>query len=393
MNMSINQTKYIFHPLAIIAMIYYKLPIENLFLFYSGYCILMIIIRFYSKIKNSILDRSFKLTFEINLMKYFSLLGIFVLTWLRFKGYIEDYILLIGLALNVGMMLNRIILASLPRTYIDGQYTDLIEAVQFLLIGLKLIGILKFSWDIIIVFYGCYVYFMIYFGILCAFLFPILFGMSNFHSVESDDYKTLQIGVWFFYHVIWKAISYYILYQNLLIFLNAEGLDSGIILYETDKTLLPACFFLFLGGLINMIWFYEQKDIFTRFISLKMMIISKNRGVKRVNAQDPFDLKIMKAGSNYFKELISKKKIPNSFSITEKKNNYDFPECMICTNNEPNILIRPCNHGGYCEDCIINYLGTNNCCPTCKIPINKIYVMNYDANKNTYIGEKILTLV
>ena len=109
-----------------------------------------------------------------------------------------------------------------------------------------------------------------------------MLGMSSFHPVGSYDRKTLLMSSWVFFHVIWKALSFYFLYHNLLIFLNSNGLNFGNIIWKTDKTLLPICYFFLIGAIINLFWFYDQKDLFTRIISLKLMIISKNKGVKRV---------------------------------------------------------------------------------------------------------------
>ena len=301
--------------------------------------------------------------------------------------------MILVLILNIGLMINRFILASLPRTYVDGQFADLMEAVQFLFIGLKLMGLINFSWETITLIYAVFIYFIVYFGVICAFLFPIMLGMSFFHPAGSNDRKTLLLSSWVFFHVVWKGICLFYLFQNLLIFLNSDGLTLGEEIWEPDMTLVPFCILLFAGGIVNMIWFYDQKEIFARIISLKMMIVGKNKGVKRVIAEVPFDLKIMKAGSNYFKELISTRKVPNTFSVTETKEENGFTDCMICCTNEPNILIRPCNHGGICEDCIITYLGTNNSCPNCKTKITKIYVMNYDKENKKYVGEKVLTML
>ena len=339
------------------------------------------------------LVRSMRLTFQINMMKYVSLLVVFVFAWLYISEYIHYSILLIVLILNIGLMINRFILASLPRTYVDGQFADLMESVQFFFIALKFIRIINFSWENVTIIYSIYIYFILYFGILCAFMFPIMIGMSFFHPAGSNDRKTLQLSSWVFFHIVWKGICLYYLYENLLIFLNSDGLVLGEELWETDLTLVPFCIALFVGGVVNIIWFYDQKDLFTRIISIKMMIVGKNKGVKRVIAEVPFDLKIMKAGSNYFKDLISTRKIPDTFSLTNNNEENGFVECMICCTNDPNILIRPCNHGGICEDCIITYLGTNDCCPNCKAKITKIYVMNYDKKTKKYIGEKVLTLV
>jgi hypothetical protein len=125
------------------------------------------------------------------------------------------------------------------------------------------------------------------------------------------------------------------------------------------------------------------------------MVISRNKGVKREIIEIPFDMKIMQAGTNYFKKLISTRKIPKTFDIAKSftDENTEMSDCIICCTNKSNTLIRPCNHGGFCEECIITYLGTNNSCPNCKTKITKIYVMDYDKELGKFYGTKVLSLI
>ena len=53
-------------------------------------------------------------------------------------------------------------------------------------------------------------------------------------------------------------------------------------------------------------------------------------------------------------------------------------DCFICYDKPHNVLIRPCNHGGCCEECMLTYLESNDSCPYCKLTIKKVYVMDYD---------------
>lgn len=387
------QSKFIAHPLLILTLLYFQLPIEKLLICYCLYCFTMIVFNSYWIKKNKELSSSLKLTFFINLIKYISLLTFFVFAWLYFVGVLHYSILLL---VNIGLIISmayRLPLAVLPRTYVDGQFADFMESIQFLIISLKIIGIINPSWEWGLCIYDLFVTFLTYLGIPCAFFFPIMIGISFIHPPQSNDRKTLQFSSWVFFHIFWKGICYYYLYENLIIFLNANGLSAGTTIFITDQTLIPITIFYLVGGIINLVWFLQQRELFCRIISIKLMILNKSKGVKREIIEVPFNMKIVQAGTNYFKNLISTKNIPKTFELpTDKKVEMD-TDCMICCSNESNILIRPCNHGGVCERCIITYLGTNNACPHCKVKITKIYVMEHNKDKNQYFGTKVLTLV
>ena len=340
--------------------------------------------------KNRDLASSLKLTFYINCFKYASLFTVFLSLWLNFSGFISNNVILVILIINTLVMSIRSFLATLPRTYIDGQIGDIMESIQFFLIALKYMKYIQLSWGSVITIYSYFVYFVAVFGVLSCFLLPIMLGMSTFHPRGSNDRMVLLFTSWIFFHISWKGLTFYYLFQNFKIFLLSKGLQPGNYLYSPDPSFFPMCYLFLIGGLINFMWFYQQKGLFCRLIAIRLMVITKSTGVKREIIKVPFDMKIMRAGTNYFKKLISTRKIPETFEIPD---NGSITECMICCGKESNVLIRPCNHGGICESCIITYLGTNNSCPNCKSKISKIYVMDYNKDLNKYYGTKVLTLV
>jgi len=46
-------------------------------------------------------------------------------------------------------------------------------------------------------------------------------------------------------------------------------------------------------------------------------------------------------------------------------------ECKICAAGEANVVLRPCGHGGFCEDCTRRLVGAKSTafCPYCRAPI------------------------
>jgi hypothetical protein len=254
---------------------------------------------------------------------------------------------------------------------------------------------MNISWGSTFFMYTLAVFLFNFTGIVGALFLPIMLGLSTVHPPNSNARKGVMFTAWIFFYVFWRGLTFYYLFQNLKIFVESDTLQPNKHFFVTDRTIKPILAFHFIGGLINALWFCSFEELFKRIISLKLLIIAKTKGVKRETIEIPFDMKIMQAGTNYFKKLISTRKIPDANEISQSflNNDEEIQECMICCTNKSNVLIRPCNHGGICERCVITYLGTNTSCPNCKTPITKIYVMNYDEDLKKYYGTKVLTLL
>lgn len=48
--------------------------------------------------------------------------------------------------------------------------------------------------------------------------------------------------------------------------------------------------------------------------------------------------------------------------------------CRICLENRRNVVILPCFHGHFCEDCLEEYRKINKSCPTCRSPIKGMHL-------------------
>lgn len=66
----------------------------------------------------------------------------------------------------------------------------------------------------------------------------------------------------------------------------------------------------------------------------------------------------------------------------KSESNYEDELCVFCYENQPNILIDPCCHGGICKECMITYLKNDGGkCPFGKESIRKLYLLEYDKEK------------
>jgi hypothetical protein len=47
-------------------------------------------------------------------------------------------------------------------------------------------------------------------------------------------------------------------------------------------------------------------------------------------------------------------------------------ECIVCTENKPNMIVLPCGHVSLCSDCSVEYKTKFKTCPECRTPIKEI---------------------
>jgi hypothetical protein len=93
-------------------------------------------------------------------------------------------------------------------------------------------------------------------------------------------------------------------------------------------------------------------------------------------------IKILNEKVQYFNNVINimnrnNKGMKNEITIKDKeieilKSNVSKYECIICMDNNKNIILQPCGHLVYCNDCYNNYYNMQKfmTCPICR---NEIY--------------------
>lgn len=394
-NIWLRQFKYLLLPISLLILLELKSTWSVFILCITTYVTISIFFPLIALIKNRDLSSSLLLTFHLEIAKYCSISITFIMISLNAFHYIAYYWVIISLFANMAVVSVRLNLSSLPRTYIDSAFVDFLEAIQLIFIAMKYFDMWAVSWENTLAFYECFIYFIAFIGCMSAFFLPLMYGISSLHPEGSDQRKTFRFVCWIFFHVVFKSISMYYLFFNFLNYANENGLNPDSIIEHDDITLKLALYFMAFTSIINLYLMSCQESLLKKMISIKLLIIGKGKGVKREFVKVPFDMKIIQAGTNYFKNLVSTKILPKTIDIGEisQEDTSETEECMICCSNPSTTLVRPCNHSGFCETCIIQYLGTNTVCPHCKAPIKKIYVMKFDEENGKYMGEKVLTII
>ena len=69
--------------------------------------------------------------------------------------------------------------------------------------------------------------------------------------------------------------------------------------------------------------------------------------------------------------------IPVSFSLKNIKENY----CLVCLENEPEVIWMPCGHMSVCSECCRKMFNKKNaCCVLCKLLPLEVYVIQSEDN-------------
>lgn len=272
----------------------------------------MLVINFFCYYSNRLLSPALLMTFVINMMKYGNLAVTLTSVFLYiYFDWIPILVPIAFLSTNILVAGFQIGLSSLPRTYVDGQVLDFFEGIQFLLLFIKLTQIWDISWYWTLFPYQCFIWFISFVGYISAFFFPLMYGIMTVTPEYVPQYFGIRMAVWVFSHVFYKSLAYYYLFYNFRLYLLTNKITSEAILTAPSSTLVPMLYFMLIGGLANMVWFFYQKKWIFKMISMKTMIVTNTKGVKRDYLSAPLDMNIVQAGTNFFKMMLSRKNIPD----------------------------------------------------------------------------------
>merc|ERR1712072_1112658 len=76
-------------------------------------------------------------------------------------------------------------------------------------------------------------------------------------------------------------------------------------------------------------------------------------------------------------EVVIKRQTSTQFLMIEGSTTIEeeavevMPECKLCMADVANVMLHPCGHGGFCEDCVRRIADKKNTafCPYCRCPI------------------------
>ena len=258
------------------------------------------------------------------------------------------------------------------------------ESFQFILISLKISGILNFKWKYILLCFLSASFYLLIVGILIlAMFFCTILGLF-FKCQKKFIIKSM---FWLQFYYIWSGGCYLFLLLSLIEFIDENNLEF---IYEnsecfySEKVILCGIF-IFICSTLNLgIHLYFKKAV-KKYLQ---EILFKNSRRKEIFIYFyKNDNKILYQKSDYY--LL---KFKNCF--LQKKDILKI--CAICYDGCIQILFSPCNHSIMCENCFISNLKYNIekiYCPICKKNAKKIYYIDYNKILEKYfIRGKILVI-
>jgi len=146
-----------------------------------------------------------------------------------------------------------------------------------------------------------------------------------------------------------------------------------------------AIYSLILVGIILIsiiIVLYNTDTIIRKFIKLEGKVISLKSYINNLT------LKIKRVGGNYFVKSNRANEQPSQDRIADPNNPNEIDRCTVCYEKPSTVLLDPCRHCIFCDECIKDYLKTNDKCPLCRGVIEKGFIIFYDEEKKCYVTNK-----
>lgn len=131
-----------------------------------------------------------------------------------------------------------------------------------------------------------------------------------------------------------------------------------------------------------LIVLYNTDAIIRKFIKLEGKVISLKSYINNLT------LKIRRVGGNYFVKSNKPNEQPSQDKIVDPNNPNEIDRCTVCYDKPSTVLLDPCRHCIFCEECVKDYLKTNDKCPLCRGVIEKGFIIFYDEEKKCYVTNK-----
>ena len=264
--------------------------------------------------------------------------------------------------------------------------------LQTILIPLNLL--IKSSWSLFLIIFEIETTFMYILGWIMSFFILVYFFYFIVKLKCRISLETISglyicfIFVFISYGFIF-TYYYFQFFKYILVTNLYKSRGSGQLILISGFYGLNKLFLIFLLAtfiIINILYF---------IILYYLNLIAQKRGrfLSIISYAKNLKVGLTQISENFFKKKTDKKNdlVSNEeeeILLLDKKDS----KCMICQDNQNEIIIRPCGHSGFCEQCIIKHLKSKIFCPICRHSIEKAIIIKYDEENSRYITNKIIQL-
>lgn len=254
----------------------------------------------------------------------------------------------------------------------------LIEAIQFLLVALKLVDPQIMNWNFtLFMFMTCAIY-MTTLGLLLMVILSCSFFGFLYQNLEQWKLKSL---IWMTSYYIFTGINFVYIVKGLIEYydddnvITREQVHNYIYFVSNDAEILTTAgmmliVFNFLFLCMHVLWKREIKKYLSRIIFKKD--IRKEVSLRKF--KDSFAFKVIQCSTTFFRrnEPVQKDKSSMSKKLQGEE------DCIVCFSATPGIMQEPCGHGGICKDCCLEYLKDEQKCMICRERVKNILLIEQD---------------
>ena len=375
--------------ICILVIVTSKQPIAFIFLFMFLYCLFSFFFALYYLIRCSNLGFTIRKTFIMDLMLDSGYCVVFMAYFLIFNKNLDVSLLPFFIIPHIILVTVRMCSSFDRQTHVENQVWAFIEAFQLLWISLKFANPANqpdWGWVLLITY--IIVIILLIAGIICALALGCFVGIIMNTADEAEEQKNLlKFMCHAMYHLAWKSIVFFYLLRNFHHMANDNKFAPGAPLEPKGGSLLGTSGVMIVCAFIDILILCSVSDTLKRLLSTRMFISNQKEDIQVHNLANPMNMHIMQVGANYFQRNRGQNEDEEA---GPKKKAPEILDCMICCDKPSNTLVRPCNHGGICEDCMVKYMEMKDSCPHCKAKIRKVYVIEYDEEKENFMAKRII---
>jgi hypothetical protein len=264
-------------------------------------------------------------------------------------------------------------------SYFSHRKLVLFEALQVMLITLKLCKVSPLGWTLTLTPLGVSAF---YFTVLGVFMKILLMMSILLRGLPVHDAWLIKATLWESWDFLTTGISYLLFIKGIGLHYDQKILQSilknQIVLFSDSSCLFLSCGFLLAVSAISLTMCLCWK---ASIIDYLRKVLYKEDLMKEI-IQDELNpchqTSLAQISPTYFiKQSLSKATTIDKTPFNEV--------CVFCCDRETNIVIDPCGHGGICRECALNYFkDRDRNCPFCKQTSEEVFVIEFDRDQQIF---------
>jgi hypothetical protein len=281
----------------------------------------------------------------------------------------------------------------------SGGFYLTLEALQLLIIANKIgvtDGSVNWTWSIL--FFYVVAIFLLILGFFVGLIFAGFIGIWIF----SDAFRQLPALVkWaiaaILFSALWMCLVFYMLVSGFEMLATGFHLGFGNPKGTPETRMRTAAYLMVVCGIISMV----AALIIIPFIKALILESLRKGRAKEVTLKsfaETLNLDVTRVSENFFRptapgpnrqngDVEMGAQNPNRAPLGE-----DEGLCIVCQDKKSDVIIKPCGHGGFCTDCMKEYLKEKDDCSLCRAKIDEVYLVVEDPQTHAIKARGVIKL-